>query len=177
MKPRHLAVAAVTAATALAVPAAAQAHVTLQPKAQTAGAYTVVNVRVPNERDNASTTKVRVELPDGIYSVSYAAQARWTVRVKKTTLATPVQTVDGPITERVSSVTFVGTGRGLGRIAPGQFKEFPLSLKMPDRPGATLTFPSYQTYSNGEVVKWTGAPDADLPAPTVALSAAAASPH
>jgi len=176
MTSRHLAVAAVAAAGAFAVPAAAQGHVTLQPKAQTAGAYTVVNVRVPNERDNASTTKVRVEFPDGIYSVSYAAQARWKVTVKKTRLATPVQTPDGPITERVSSVTFKGTGRGLGRIAPGQFKEFPLSLKMPDQPG-TLTFPAYQTYSNGEVVKWIGAPDAELPAPTLTLAAAAASPH
>ena len=90
--------------------------------------------------------------------------------VRKTRLATPVQTEDGPITERVSSVTFRGTGRGLGRIAPGQFKEFPLSLKLPDRPG-TLTFPAYQTYSDGEVVKWTGGPGSDLPAPALTLAA------
>lgn len=151
--------------------AAAGAHVTLQPKAQTAGAYTVVNVRVPNERDTASTTKVRVAFPDGIYSVSYAAQAGWKVAIKKSALATPVSTEDGPITERVSSVTFTGSGRGLGRIAPGQFKEFPLSLQMPDQPGATLSFPAYQTYSNGEVVKWTGATGSDAPAPTVTLAA------
>ena len=118
---RHRFVALAATAGALAIPAAAQAHVTLQPKAQTAGAFTVVNVRVPNERDGASTTKVRVELPDSIYAVSYAAQARWKVTVRKTRLATPVQTEDGPITERVSlPVTFRGTGRGLGRIAPGQ---------------------------------------------------------
>ncbi len=173
MTNRPLAVAAL-AAGALAVPAAAQAHVTLQPNAQTAGSYTVVNVRVPNERDGASTTKVRVELPDGFTSVSYAAQAGWRATVKKVKLATPVQTLDGPITERVSSITFTGTGKGLGRIAPGQFKEFPLSLKMPDRPGATLTFPAYQTYSNGEVVKWTGGPASDQPAPTLTLAAPAA---
>lgn len=100
MKHRLIAVAALAAGT-LAIPAAAQAHVTLQPKAQTAGAYTVVNVRVPNERDDASTTKLRVEFPDGIYSVSYAAQAGWRITVKKSPIATPVQTQDGPITERV----------------------------------------------------------------------------
>jgi uncharacterized protein YcnI len=153
--------------------AAARAHVTLQPKAQTAGAYTVVNVRVPNERDNAATTKVRVAFPDGIYAVSYAPQAGWRVAVKKSPLATPVPTEDGPITERVSSVTFSGSGRGLGRIAPGQFKEFPLSLQMPDRPGATLAFPAYQTYSDGEVVRWTGAAGTATPAPTVTLAAPA----
>ena len=52
---------AVAAGSLAAFAAAASAHVTLQPKAQTAGAYTVVNVRVPNERDNASTTRLRVE--------------------------------------------------------------------------------------------------------------------
>jgi uncharacterized protein YcnI len=159
------------ATAALVVPAAAQAHVTLQPKAQTAGAYTVINLRVPNERDDASTTKLRVEFPDGIYSASYAAQAGWTIRVKKSPLATPVPTADGPITERVSSVTFTGTGKGLGRIAPGQFKEFPLSLQMPNAPGTTLTFPAYQWYTGGELVKWTGAPGTATPAPTVALAA------
>jgi len=154
--------------------AAASAHVTLQPRAQTAGAYTVVNVRVPNERDNAATTKVRVGFPDGIYSVSYAAQAGWKVTVKKRPLATPIQTQDGPITERVSSVTFTGTGKGLGRIAPGQFKEFPLSLQMPDRPGASLAFPATQWYSDGERVAWTGAAGSAHPAPVVTLAAAAA---
>lgn len=171
---KHRIIAATVAAGALAIPAASSAHVTLQPKAQTAGAYTVVNVRVPNERDNASTTKVRVELPVGIYSVAYAAQAGWKVAVKKSTLATPVQTEDGPITERVSSVTFAGSGKGLGRIAPGQFKEFPLSLQMPDQPGATLSFPAYQWYSDGELVQWTGAAGSEKPAPTVALAAPAA---
>jgi uncharacterized protein YcnI len=171
---RLLLAGALAAGSLGAFAAAASAHVTMQPKAQTAGAYTVVNVRVPNERDTASTTKVRIAFPDGIYSVSYAAQAGWKVAVKKSRLATPVQTEDGPITERVSSVTFTGSGRGLGRIAPGQFKEFPLSLQMPDQPGATLAFPAYQTYSNGEVVRWTGAAGTDTPAPTVALAAPAA---
>jgi uncharacterized protein YcnI len=172
MKHRLIAVAALAAGT-LAVPAAAQAHVTLQPKAQTAGAYTVVSVRVPNERDDASTTKVRLEFPEGIYSVSYAAQAGWKIAVKKSAIATPVQTQDGPITERVSSVTFTGSGKGLGRIAPGQFKEFPLSLQMPNAPGTTLTFPAYQWYTGGELVKWTGAAGAATPAPTVTLAAPA----
>jgi uncharacterized protein YcnI len=172
MKHRLIAVAAV-AAGILAIPAAAQAHVTLQPKAQTAGAYTVVNVRVPNERDSASTTKLRVEFPDGIYSVSYAAQAGWKIVVKKSPLTTPVQTDEGPITEHVTSVTFTGTGKGLGRIAPGQFKEFPLSLQMPATPG-TLAFPAYQWYTGGELVKWTGAAGAATPAPTVILTAPAA---
>jgi periplasmic copper chaperone A len=46
------------AATALAAPAAAQAHVTLQPTEVPAGGFTRLDVRIPNERDNADTTKV-----------------------------------------------------------------------------------------------------------------------
>ena len=42
------------------------------------------------------------------------------------------------------------------------------------RPATTLTFKSVQTYSNGEVVRWIGLPDADRPAPQVKLLAAAA---
>ncbi len=60
-----------------------------------------------------------------------------------------------------------------GTIAPGEFDEFGLSAKVPAEPG-TLTFPATQTYSNGEVVHWIGAPDADEPAPQVKLTAAAA---
>jgi periplasmic copper chaperone A len=164
-------IAAAVAAGALIVPAAASAHVTLQPKAQTAGAYTVVAVRVPNEQDKASTTKIKVDFPDGIYGVSYMPKAGWKTTVKMAKLATPVQTEDGPITTQVGSVTFTGTGKGLGAIAPGQFQEFPLSLQMPNTPGATLTFPAYQWYSNGDLVKWTGPAGAETPAPTISLAA------
>jgi len=67
---RKTALAAV-AASALAAPAAAEAHVTLQPNTAAAGAFTVENVRVPNERDKASTVKVDLQLPHGFVSVSY----------------------------------------------------------------------------------------------------------
>ena len=44
---------------------------------------------------------------------------------------------------------------------------------IPGKPGQTLTFKALQTYSNGDVVRWIGAPDADEPAPRVQLTAAA----
>jgi uncharacterized protein YcnI len=166
---RRITVAALAAA-ALAVPAAADAHVTLQPNTATAGGFTVVAVRVPNERDNASTTRVRLVVPDGFYAASYEAQPGWRVRVTKTRLATPVTTPDGPISERVSAITWIGTGKGMGRIRPGQFRDFRISVKMPDTP-ATLTFPAYQRYSSGEMVPWTGAPGSEHPAPRLTLAA------
>jgi uncharacterized protein YcnI len=159
------------AAAALAFPASAGAHVTLQPNTAPAGAFTLENIRVPNERDNASTVKVDVQLPPGFVSVSYAAEPGWSVRVVKQKLAKPIQTDDGPIDEEVSRLVWTGTGKGEGRIAPGQFKDFPISVQIPGKAGQTLTFKALQTYSNGEVVRWIGAPSADQPAPQIKLTA------
>jgi uncharacterized protein len=41
---------------------------------------------------------------------------------------------------------------------------------IPGKAGQTLTFKALQTYSNGDVVRWIGAPDADEPAPRVQLT-------
>ena len=165
-------VAAATAVAALAVPAAAQAHVTVQPNTQPAGAFTVMDVRVPTERDNASTAKVDVQFPDGFASVSYQAVPGWKVRVITKKLATPIQTDDGPITEGVNRMIWTRTSRR-GGIGPGQFQDFPISVQIPGRAGDKLTFKALQSYSNGEIVRWIGAPGSDTPAPQVTVTAAA----
>jgi uncharacterized protein YcnI len=169
---RKTAVAAVVGS-ALAVPAAAEAHVTLQPNSAAAGAFTVENVRVPNERDNASTVKVDLQLPHGFVFASYEPKPGWTVKVTTAKLAKPIQTDDGPIDEEVRRITFTGHGPN-GKIAPGQFMDFPLSVQIPGKPGDKLTFKALQTYSNGEVVRWIGAPDSDTPAPIVTVTEAGA---
>jgi periplasmic copper chaperone A len=146
-------------AAALALPAAAQAHVTIQPDTAEAGSFTRVNVRVPNERDKAGTSKVQVQLPSGFEFVSYEPRPGWTVAVEKSG-------------DSVREITWTGHGRQ-GVIGPGQFMDFGLSVKMPDgKPGQKLTFKAIQTYDNGEVVRWIGPEDAEEPAPTVTLTAA-----
>jgi uncharacterized protein len=177
---RNRKVAVATAIATLAIPAAAQAHVTLQPNQAPAGAFTVLDVRVPTERDNASTAKVDVQFPNGFAAASYQAVPGWRVKVITKKLATPVQTDDGPITEGVDRMIWTRTSRG-GGIKPGQFQDFPISVQIPGKAGAKLTFKALQTYSNGEVVRWIGAPGTDTPAPqvtvTAAAKAAAASSH
>jgi uncharacterized protein YcnI len=164
------ALAAGGALAALALPAVADAHVTLQPKTDPAGSYAVLDVRVPTERDNASTTKVQVKFPPGFVSVSYQRVPGWQVDVKMERLARPVRTDDGEVTAQVSEIDWTATTPA-ARIAPGQFQDFPISVALPDRPGV-LTFKALQTYSNGEVVRWIGPPDADEPAPQVTLTPA-----
>jgi uncharacterized protein len=168
---RRRTLAAAVAVAALAVPAAASAHVTLNPKEAAAGAYTVLDVRVPNERDNASTTKVEMQMPPGVAAVSYQAVPGWTVKVVKAKLAKPIQTDDGPITEGVSTMTWTADDQDAA-IAPGQFGDFPIQMQIPGKAGDVLTFKALQTYSNGEVVRWIGSPSADEPAPTVTVTAA-----
>jgi periplasmic copper chaperone A len=170
---RNRKIAVATAIATLAVPAAAQAHVTLQPNQAAAGSFTVLDVRVPTERDNASTAKVDVQFPAGFASASYQAVPGWKVRVIKKKLATPIQTDDGPITEGVSRMVWTRTSRS-GGIKPGQFQDFPISVQIPGKAGDKLTFKALQTYSNGGVVRWIGAPGSDEPAPQVTVTAAAA---
>jgi uncharacterized protein len=172
-----LAAAAAAALTgAVALPAAAQAHVTLQPKQAAAGAYVVEGVRVPNETDDAITTKVEVRFPAGFASASYQPTPGWTVKVRKVALDQPVQGAGGPVSEGVGTVTWTADAKADG-IAPGEFRDFPLSVQIPGKAGDTLTFKALQTYDDGEVVRWIGAPDADRPAPTVSVVAAADADH
>ena len=59
------------AAGALLAAGPAQAHVTLQPREAPADSFARLNVRVPNERDRASTEKVRLQFPPGFLAISY----------------------------------------------------------------------------------------------------------
>lgn len=174
MRHRRLVPVAAVVASALALPALAGAHVTVNPKQVPAGAYTLLDIRVPNERDSASTTKVVVKLPPGIVSASYEPVTGWDTKVAVAKLAQPIQTPDGPISEAVSTITWTATRSGGAAIAPGQFRDFPISVQIPGKAGDVLTFKALQTYSDGEIVRWIGAPDADEPAATVQVTAAAA---
>ncbi len=170
---RNRTVVVATTIAALALPAAAQAHVTLQPSSAPAGAFMKLDVRVPTELDNASTSKVDVRFPAGFAAARYQAVPGWKVRVITKKLATPIQTDDGPITEGIDRMVWTRTSSA-GGIRPGQFQDFPISVQIPGKAGDKLTFKALQTYSNGEVVRWIGAPGADTPAPQVTVTAASA---
>jgi uncharacterized protein YcnI len=167
------ALALATAALSL-LPAVAAAHVTVQPASAPAGGFARLDVRVPNERADAGTVKVDVQLPPGIIAASHEPVPGWTVRLARERLDTPVQTEDGfEVDEQIARITWTGRGPD-GVIPPGAFRDFGLSLRMPaGQPGDVLAFKALQTYDDGEVVRWIGPEDADDPAPTVALEAAA----
>jgi uncharacterized protein len=168
---RYLLSAAAPAAalTLLAVPAPAGAHVSVHPNAVPAGANVALDIRVPNELDNAKTTRIQVKLPPGFIEVATQPPPGWTSKVLTSKLAKPVQTDDGPVDTEVSEVDWNATA-GAG-IPPGGFASFPISVALPGRAGQQLTFKTVQTYSNGKVVRWIGPPAADQPAPWIDVTA------
>jgi uncharacterized protein YcnI len=152
---------------ALVAAPVAMAHVTLNPPEWEAGGFAKFDVRVPNERDEADTTKVVMKFPEEVISANFQPTPGWDYSVKMVQLDEPVEQFGEEITERIDTVTWTG-----GRIRPGEFQEFGVSFQVPEdaAPGTALTFPSVQTYSNpSETVRWIGEEESDTPAPTVTV--------
>ena len=151
---------------AVVFPAAAVAHVTIQPGEWEAGAFSRMVVRVPNERDDAETTSVTVQFPENVLTARFQAHPSCEREVKKVALDQPVE----DITERIDTVTWTCDPP----IASDGFDEFGLSFQVPEdaQPGDELLFPATQTYSSGEVVNWVDPdPEGDTPAPRITVVA------
>jgi periplasmic copper chaperone A len=143
----------------------ADAHVTLNPSEWEAGGFARFALRVPTERDDASTTEITVRFPENVTSASFMPAPGWRRTVEMAALDEPIEEEgEEPITERIASVTWSG-----GEIRPGEFMEFGVSFQVPED-ADELLFPSLQTYSNGEVVRWIDPdPAAESPAPRVTV--------
>ena len=139
-----------TAGLVLAPPAGAHAEIT--PKRVPAASSSTFVLSVAGE-ENAPTTKVAVQIPRGLSNVKPVPVRGWQVNVGT----------------RV--ITWTG-----GRIPQGENGEFEIAALFPDTPGRTLKFPTVQTYRNGTIVRWIGAPASETPAPTIRLTAARATP-
>ena len=99
----------------LALPGLAQAHVTVQPNTAEGGGFSVVALRVPNERDNASTTQVRVTLPQDqpIGSVQTTPVAGWKITTATRQLDKPIEMFGEQLDTVVSEVTWTATDGGI----------------------------------------------------------------
>ncbi|MFI1704443.1 YcnI family protein [Streptomyces griseoruber] len=179
---RIAAAAAVAGSTVLLLSSPAFAHVSVQPDGTAAkGGYALVNFRVPNERDDASTTKLEVSFPTDhpLASVMPEKIAGWKATVTKTKLAKPLEVHGQKINEAVSKVTWTADGKG---IEPGYIQRFPVSMGALPEDTDELVFKAVQTYSGGEVVRWIevqedGAEEPENPAPVLALSTATEDHH
>ncbi len=138
---------ALMAGAILTLASAAQAHVNVYPKETTTGAYEKYTVRVPVEKD-VNTTKVKVEFPAQVKVSTVQPIPGWSYEFEKDK--------DGRNTALVWTATD-------GGIKAHEFVEFAFVGANPKEAG-TLSWKAYQTYADGEVVEWTGAPDSKTPA-------------
>ena len=126
-------IAATATVALLGAPAAASAHVTLNPRQAEAGSFSVLTVRVPNERDTKGTVKVDLRLPHGFYFLSYKKIPGWTAKLTKTKLDKPV-TIEGlRVSREITRIVWTGDKKKGGIIEPDQFEEFPLLRPRPRR--------------------------------------------
>ncbi|MDQ0749695.1 uncharacterized protein YcnI [Streptomyces africanus] len=183
MKASRIAAAGAAAGvTVLALSVPAFAHVSVQPEGTAAkGGYAVVDFKVPNERDDASTTKLEVTFPTDhpLASVMPEPMPGWKIDVTKSKLDKPLELHGEKISEAVTKVTWTADGKG---IEPGYFEKFPLSIGQLPEDTDQLVFKALQTYSNKEVVRWIEVPqegqeEPDNPAPVLELSAASEDGH
>lgn len=179
----RLAAAGVLAGTAvLALSAPAFAHVTVQPEGEAAkGGYAVVDFRVPNESDTASTVKLEVSFPMDTPLASAMPEpiAGWTAKVTKAKLDKPIELHGQKINEAVSKITWTATGKG---VEPGFFQKFPVSMGVLPEDSGELVFKAVQTYSDDEVARWIEVPqegqeEPEKPAPVLTLSEASEGHH
>ena len=160
-------------------PGLARAHTVAEPDEGTAGGYFRTAFRVTHGCKGSPTTAVTIRLPEGVIQAKPMPKPGWTIEIKTRPLDTPVDSGHGfKIREAVTEVTWRG-----GRLENAHFDEFVLSLRLPDRAGETLYFPTVQTCEKG-ANEWTGIPAAgqkwhDLPepAPFVTLKKAGGHAH
>lgn len=116
--------------TILAVPAVAQAHVTLTPPFVDADSATTVSFEMPNERPPHATISLEVKAPPGVELAQAAPPAGW-----KLELTGNVARWSG------------------GRIQGERTVAFPLAVTARTRAGTEI-FEATQGYDDGESVHW-----------------------
>jgi len=132
---------------------AASAHVTVSPQEVEQGSYQVFSIRVPSEKE-AATTQVKLDVPEGVEVLRFEPKPGWTYQTETNG--------DG----KIVSVTWKADGPGLGAT---EFGEFRFQGKVA-ADATELVWKAYQTYSDGSVVEWTGGEGADTPASVTAVT-------
>jgi uncharacterized protein YcnI len=155
---RWILTATLASALLFATAGTASAHVTVWPKQSTTNAYEKYTVRVPVEKDQA-TTKVRLEFPAGVKVSTVKPVPGWNYEFEKDS--------EG----RFTAITWTATNGG---IKPHEFTEFDFVGKNPAE-ATTLSWKAYQTYADGSVVEWTGDKDSKTPASVTVIQQSTAS--
>jgi uncharacterized protein YcnI len=151
----------------------ASAHVTVTPSTTEAGTHAVLQFSVGHGCEDSPTTKITIQIPVQITSVTPTRTALWKVAKQTETVDPPAVDAHGnKIVQRVASVTFT-TETPL----PDGYREiFEIAVQLPEAKGTKLVFPTVQTCEQGEAA-WIEVPqdgqnveELELPAPGFVVS-------
>lgn len=138
---------------------AAGAHVTVEPKTALAGSYQVLRFGGGHGCDGKATTRILVQIPDGVQSARPQPKPGWKLDIRH---------APGDA-EKVTAIAWSG------KLPADQFEEFLIQVHLPPDNGTTsLAFPATQSCGSTQV-RWNGG-DPAHPAPKIALTPPAPTP-
>jgi periplasmic copper chaperone A len=152
----------------------ASAHVTLENRQATVGAYYKAVFAVPHGCAGSATVKVRVQIPEGVIAVKPMPKPGWNVEAIKGKYAADYDYHGTKLSEGVKEVVWSG-----GKLPDDNYDEFVVSTFLTGglKPNSTLYFPVVQECEQG-VSRWIDIPaegstahsnDSKSPAPGVML--------
>jgi uncharacterized protein YcnI len=155
----------------------ASAHIEIQEGDQAADSYATLTFGVPHGCEESPTTKIRIQLPENVPTVTPYVNPNWDITFVKEQLDTPIDLGEGEsLTERITEVDFTARTP----LPIGFADLLKLSVHIPkDAAGTTLRFPTIQECEVG-TTEWTQIPEAgqdaeELPHPAPAVNVVAAS--
>jgi uncharacterized protein YcnI len=142
------------AAVTLAV-SSASAHVTLENRQATIGAGYKAAFAVPHGCAGSATTRIRVQIPEGVIAVKPMPKAGWNVEVIKGKYAAEYDYHGTKYSEGVKEVVWSG-----GKLPDDYYDEFVISAFLTGvlKPDTTLYFPTVQECEQG-ANRWIDIPE------------------
>ena len=162
------------AAVAILTTSPVLAHVSLETKQATIGSSYKAVFAVPHGCAGSATTKIRVQIPEGVVGIKPMPKAGWTLDTVNGKYAAEYDYHGSKLSEGVREVAWSG-----GKLADDNYDEFVITTYLSGglKPNSTLYFPVVQECEQG-VSRWIDIPadghaahghDGKSPAPGVKL--------
>jgi periplasmic copper chaperone A len=152
---------------------AANAHVALENRQAAVGSYYKAVFAVPHGCAGSATTKIRVQIPEGVIAIKPMPKPGWSVETIKGKYAAEYELHGSKLSEGVKEVTWSG-----GKLADDNYDEFVMATFLTPslKANSTLYFPVVQECEQG-VSRWieipkegAGGHDSKSPAPGLRLT-------
>ena len=154
---------------------AAHAHVTLENRQAAVGSYYKATFAVPHGCAGSATTKIRVQIPEGVIAIKPMPKPGWSLETVKGKYAAEYELHGSKLSEGVKEVIWSG-----GKLLDDNYDEFVMATFLTPglKPNTTLYFPVVQECEQG-VSRWIEIPregagghdhDSKSPAPGLRLT-------